>query len=70
MKLREYLIKNNLTELNFAEILGCKQPTVSRYVNDKRSPTQTMMKKIEEFTEGTVTYKDFIGVFNGKKSEN
>lgn len=70
MKLKEYLIKNNLTELNFAEILGCKQPTISRYVNDKRFPKQTMMKKIEDQTDGLVTYRDFIGAVYGKKSEN
>ena len=50
MKLKEYLIKNNLTELNFAEILGCK--------------------KIEDQTDGLVTYRDFIGAVYGKKSEN
>ena len=29
-----------------------------------------MMKKIEDQTDGLVTYRDFIGAVYGKKSEN
>ena len=38
MKLKDYLKENKLTEVNFAEMLGCKQPTISRYINQKRIP--------------------------------
>ena len=36
--LRNYLIKNNLTESQFAEIIGVAHSTVNRIFNGKRNP--------------------------------
>ena len=67
MKLKEYLKKNGITEMNFAEMLGCKQPTISRYVNNLRLPRGNLMKKIQEITLGEVNYNDFIKGDNSGK---
>ena len=71
MKLKDYLKENKLTEVNFAEMLGCKQPTISRYINKKRIPKKQIMQKINELTNGNVNKNDFQrGEDNGEISAN
>jgi predicted XRE-type DNA-binding protein len=61
MTLDAYLKQRGITHRQFAEILGCEQPTVSRFVAG-RIPSPDLMRLINEKTCGEVTPNDFFGV--------
>ena len=71
MKLKDYLIENFITETEFAEKIGCRQPAVSRYIHEKTIPRPHLMKKIFTTTDGQVTPHDFPNRFrDGKIAKN
>jgi len=59
VKLKDYLINNLITEKKFADQLGVKQPTVSRYLHNLRIPKKNILNKIREITQQQVTESDF-----------
>ncbi len=61
MKLKDWLDKNGVTEVDFAKKIGTSYMSVNRYVNDKRIPRKPVMKKIFNKTDGQVTSADFYG---------
>ncbi|AGH48742.1 2-oxoglutarate dehydrogenase E1 component [Sphingomonas sp. MM-1] len=60
MKLVDYLEAHSLTHEQFAGILGCSQPTVTRFVHGIRRPSRFLMRRIAEATGGVVTPNDFL----------
>ena len=62
MTLEAYLQGRNLTHDEFAKLIGCEQPTVTRFVNGKRIPSPDLMRRIAEATDGQVTANDFFGI--------
>ena len=60
MHLSEYLIENNLTQQNFADMLNVSQPTVSKWLQGLTRPSWEVIKLITEETEGAVTANDFL----------
>lgn len=62
MKLATYLDQEKITHKAFADRIGCEQPTVTRFVGEKRVPTPELMSKIVEATGGQVTPNDFYGI--------
>lgn len=60
MKLAEYLKAKNVHVKDFAETIGVKQPTVTRYALGHRTPRPKHMVKIIEATDGKVTANDFV----------
>lgn len=62
MTLADYLTKHGLTHGQFAELIGCEQPTVTRFVGGKRIPSPELMRKIFSETGGDVTANDFFGI--------
>lgn len=70
MKLSEYLSENNLTQADFARVVGESPQNIERYVNGKRKPSdETVMQRIADATKGEVTANDFYGITtaNGHK---
>ena len=46
--IRELLIKNNMTEKELADLLGIKEASVSRYINNVREPRISIVIKMAE----------------------
>jgi transcriptional regulator with XRE-family HTH domain len=61
MTLEAYLKQHGITHKQFAELLGCEQPTVTRFVAG-RIPSPDLMRLISEKTAGAVTPNDFFGI--------
>jgi putative transcriptional regulator len=59
MKLDTYLEQAGLTHGQFAEMIGCEQPTITRFTKG-RVPSPDLMRKIVEATDGAVTPNDFF----------
>lgn len=61
MKLNQYLSINKLTHADFAKKIGCRQPTITRYLSG-RVPTPEIMSLIVKATNGAVTPSDFYDI--------
>lgn len=59
MKLRDYLKSKNLTQGDFAEMVGCTRISVLRWVHDEAIPKKEWMLAIHEATKGKVRPHDF-----------
>lgn len=59
MKLTAYLEQENLTQKDFAALVGCEQPTIGRYCAG-RVPEPGVMKRIILVTCGKVTPNDWF----------
>jgi len=60
MTLKKYLTTHKITQAEFANLLGVKQQSVSRYINGL-PPKREIAHKIIMITNGTVNYKDLWG---------
>lgn len=58
MKLKDYLIKENISTMHMAKMLGCKYQTFLNYVNGDRNPPLEVSQLIHDFTKGEVTFQD------------
>tara|TARA_B100000989_G_scaffold179788_2_gene135063 strand:+ start:1860 stop:2093 length:234 start_codon:yes stop_codon:yes gene_type:complete len=67
MKLHDYLIENVLSEKEFADQIGVKQPTISRYINKYRIPKKHILQKISEVTKDQVNENDFAKQIHWKQ---
>jgi len=47
-RLREYITKYKLRQIDIANILGVSPGTLSRYLNDQRYPSRELAKKINQ----------------------
>jgi transcriptional regulator with XRE-family HTH domain len=61
MTLDTYLKRHGITQREFAERIGCEQPTITRFIAG-RIPSPDLMRKIADETSGEVTPNDFFGV--------
>ena len=59
MNLPSFLLKRQISQAKFAEIIAESPQTVSRYVNGTRIPEPSIMQKIYTATDGLVTANDF-----------
>ncbi|MGI9572281.1 MAG: helix-turn-helix domain-containing protein [Candidatus Actinomarinaceae bacterium] len=62
MKLREYMVKNGLNNIQISELSDISEHTIAKYKNDIRIPRLKHMTKIFDITQGQVTPNDFYGV--------
>jgi transcriptional regulator with XRE-family HTH domain len=64
MKLADYLTENNISDAEFARLIGVERQAVHRYKSPKkelrRIPAEPVMKKIAEKTGNAVTANDFF----------
>ncbi len=58
MTIDEYIARKNLTQADFAQMVGVKQPTVHRWIYGKKFPEPRHARKIVEVTQGQVTFED------------
>ena len=58
MKLSEYIKLKNLTQAEFAKMLGKSQQLVSGYCTETLMPPRATALKIVEITKGAVTLED------------
>ncbi|MDF1720542.1 MAG: helix-turn-helix transcriptional regulator [Minwuia sp.] len=61
MKLNDWMAEKGMTSTQFAALIGCRESTVSMYLNGKRMPRLNLMRKIIEATGGAVTADDMFG---------
>ena len=62
MTLNEYLEWKQLTDEDFALLIGVRRPTVTRYRNGQRRPDwEVVMPRIVKATGGMVTADSFLG---------
>ena len=60
MKLKEWIRRNNMTQGEFAALIGIKQCTLSNYINGRFTPSYGMTLVIEKATKGEVTANDHV----------
>lgn len=64
MQLADYLIENNMTQQAFADAIGVRQSSVSKWLQGLSRPSWPVIKKIREVTDGAVSADDFIELPN------
>lgn len=65
MTLDEYLTKNDITEAQFAALVGVNQSTIHR-LRKRAVPSRDLMVRIYEATRHCVRADDFYGIRKGK----
>lgn len=60
MELKTYLLQQGMTLSAFAEEIGVRTPSVSRYATGARIPRPAIMARIVAATGGAVTAQDFF----------
>jgi predicted transcriptional regulator len=60
VKLGDWLAENEMNATQFAALIGCRESTVSMYLNGKRMPQHAIMQKIMEATGNQVTADDMF----------
>ena len=61
--IKAHLADADLQVQEFAEMLGVKQPTVTRYKEGERFPDAEMARKIEMATGGKVSFELWLSIF-------
>jgi transcriptional regulator with XRE-family HTH domain len=59
MTLREWLFKKNITKTKFAKMMGCDRSHLHRVLQGTRAPSQDLINKVLELTEGEVNLLKF-----------
>lgn len=62
--LAAHLKARDLTDQEFGEQIGVKQPTVCRYRKGDRFPDANMARKIHDATDGAVPFDCWLREFN------
>ena len=60
MKLQEYLKQKDVTQTSFASSVGVAQSHINNIIRGKKSPSPKLTKKIEEMTDGKVSFEDLF----------
>jgi len=60
MKLDDYLVKNNLTQKEFAKTTGIHPVNLNKYIKGKKIPNISTALKIREATNGEVDISDLV----------
>jgi predicted transcriptional regulator len=58
MLLSDYLVKEEIGQAEFAEMLGVHASTVGRWISGERTPRGSQAKAIVEMTDQKVTLQD------------
>lgn len=62
MKLKEYMESRGIAGRRMAKILGVSPSHLNLIINEKRSPSVSLAKKIQEFTEGKISAIELLGL--------
>lgn len=61
MNLKVWIVKNKTTITKFSEKMGISRCYLSGIIIGQRKPGPKLIKRIEEETNGEITYRDFLG---------
>jgi len=70
MKLLFWRHSNNLSQTALAELLDITQSAVGKYERNERLPSQDVMQKIIEVTNGEVLPNDFYNIAPTQESNH
>jgi DNA-binding transcriptional regulator YdaS (Cro superfamily) len=72
MNLKLYLILNNMTQQEFADILECSRSCLNCVMHGRQRPSKRLAADIERMTNGRVTRKELFDLYekNNSLSEN
>jgi predicted transcriptional regulator len=59
MRLGEFLRSAEISQVQFATLLGVQQATVSRYISGTKIPSATVVLKIRDLSKGAVALDDW-----------
>lgn len=62
MKLKNWMIKENVSREHLAKFLNTTVQAIGYYVNEQKIPRPETMAKIVAYTKGEVTANDFYGI--------
>jgi DNA-binding transcriptional regulator YdaS (Cro superfamily) len=62
MQLEAYLTAAEISEADFAHLIGVDRSSVNRMRRGKQTPSAEVMRVIAEKTNGKVTANDFFGI--------
>lgn len=62
MQLTDYLSQQDISDADFAALIGVDRSSVHRMRNGKQMPSVDVMRAIAEHTGGNVTANDFFGI--------
>jgi transcriptional regulator with XRE-family HTH domain len=60
MKLQEYFRLNNLSQKDFAVLVGVSEVHISQILRGIKNPSIQLIRRIETVTKGTVTVTDLF----------
>lgn len=60
MKLNDYLNAHGIKRVWLAEKIGYHRVYLASVMNGTYKPSESLIKKVEEFTNGAVTAKDWV----------
>jgi transcriptional regulator with XRE-family HTH domain len=60
LRLREFLQVTATPQAKFAELIGVRQPTISRYLSGKIPPSAAAMARIRDASQGAVAVADWV----------
>lgn len=69
MDLKSYLEKEDITNMEFAEMIDVHHNTISNWLNRHFRPCPEMINRIEFATDGEVTFKDLMAYWEAKKKD-
>lgn len=69
MNLREYLDKREISQSEFADMIGVTKQAVSKYLSGERSPKTPVAMKIQKITHGNVSMEELMEYFQNKKKK-
>ena len=69
MKLAEFLIKEKLSDAEFARRIGVSRMMVGRYRRHDSFPRANKLRRIREETAGAVTSADFYDAADGRDAQ-
>jgi len=61
-RLREYITKYKLRQIDIANILGVSPGTLSRYLNNQRCPSRELAKKINQMKKLLLNMTELTGM--------
>jgi hypothetical protein len=69
MRLEEYLLKKRLSKTEFSRKIEYSPQQFSKVINGKEKLTVFLVKAIEKFTDGMVTYEDILQYIEEKNAK-
>jgi transcriptional regulator with XRE-family HTH domain len=60
MHLKQYMKKHDLSDKEVAKVIGLNRVSITRYRNGVITPSLDVIERIDKFTDGSVTWRDWL----------